>query len=44
MNPKRLGDGSVEKVSTLPKFLGIYAMIFGHDLFTSPINKNLGCP
>jgi hypothetical protein len=44
MNPKRLGDGSVEGVSPLPKFLGISATISGHDLFVSSINKNLGCP
>jgi hypothetical protein len=27
MNPKRLGDGSIERVSPLPKFLGICATI-----------------
>jgi hypothetical protein len=44
MNPKRLGDGSVERVTPLPKFLGICATISGHDLCASSINKNLGCP
>jgi hypothetical protein len=36
--------GSVERVSPLPKFLGICATISGHDLFASSINKKLGCP
>jgi hypothetical protein len=44
LNPKRPDDGSVEGVSPLPKFLGICATISGHDLFTSTINKNFGCP
>jgi hypothetical protein len=44
MNPKRLSDSSVERVSPLPKFLEICATISGHDLFAGPINKNLVCP
>jgi hypothetical protein len=44
MNPKRLGNRSVEGVSPLPKFLGICATISGPDLFDSSINKDLGCP
>jgi hypothetical protein len=42
LNPKRPGDGSVERVSPLSKFLGICATISGHDLFARSINKNLG--
>jgi hypothetical protein len=41
MNPKRLNDGSVERVSPLPKFLGICTTISSHDLFASSINKDL---
>jgi hypothetical protein len=44
MNPKRLGDGSVKRVSPLPKFLWICATISGHDIFVSSINKDFGCP
>jgi hypothetical protein len=44
MNPKRLGDGSVERVSPLQKFLGICTTISVHDLFISSINKDFGCP
>jgi hypothetical protein len=44
LNPKRPGDGLVERVSPLPKFFGICAMISGHDLFASSINKKLRCP
>jgi hypothetical protein len=44
LNPKRPDDGSVEGTPPLPKFLRICTTISGHDLFASPINKNLGCP
>jgi hypothetical protein len=44
LNPKRPDDDSVKEVSPPPKILGICTTISGHDLFASPINKNLGCP
>jgi hypothetical protein len=44
LNPKRPDDGSVKGVSPLPQFLRICTTISGHDLFASPINKNVGCP
>jgi hypothetical protein len=44
LNPKRPDDGSVKGVSPPPEFLEICTTISGHDLFASPINKNLGAP